>query len=77
MDERYFAGRRRGKLSVFGILERGGKVKVEVVPDVRADCRRKRRRVAQGGHCEGQARAFDLHGSVWELRWAGMLWVSA
>jgi len=45
MDESYFGGRRRGKrgrgaagkLPVFGILERGGKVKVEVVPDVRAE----------------------------------------
>ncbi len=45
MDERYVGGRRQGKrgrgaagkLPVFGILERGGKVKVEVVPDVRAE----------------------------------------
>jgi len=42
MDERYVGAHRRrgkrgrgaaGKLPVFGILERGGKVKVEVVPD--------------------------------------------
>ncbi len=45
MDERYVGGRRRGrrgreaagKLPVFGILERGGKVKVEVVPEVWAE----------------------------------------
>ena len=45
MDERYFGGRRQGKrgrgalgkLPVFGILERGGEVKVEVVPEVRAE----------------------------------------
>ncbi len=75
MDERYFGGRRRGrrgggalgKLPVFGILERGGKVKVEVVPDVRADCRRIRRRIAAGGDLEGSAGSFNLHGSVSEL----------
>jgi transposase len=45
MDESYFGGRRKGnrgrgaagKVPVFGILERGGKVKVEVVPDVKGD----------------------------------------
>lgn len=44
-DESYFGGRRRGrrgrgalgKTPVFGILERGGKVQVEVVPSVRAE----------------------------------------
>lgn len=44
-DEAYFGGRRKGKrgrgaagkVPVFGILERDGKVTVEVVPDVRAD----------------------------------------
>jgi transposase len=43
MDESYFGGRRKGnrgrgaagKVPVFGILERGGKVKVEVVGDVK------------------------------------------
>jgi transposase len=40
-DESYFGGRKRGrgavgKTPVFGILERGGKVHVEVVPSVRA-----------------------------------------
>jgi len=43
MDESYFGGRRKGnrgrgaagKVPVFGILERGGKVKVEVVGDGR------------------------------------------
>jgi transposase len=43
-DESYFGGRKRGKRGrgaagktpVFGILERGGKVHVEVVPSVRA-----------------------------------------
>jgi len=42
MDESYFGGRRKGnrgrgakdKIPVFGILERNGKVKVEVVKDV-------------------------------------------
>ncbi len=42
MDESYFGGRRKGKrgrgaagkVPVFGILERGGKVTVEVVTDV-------------------------------------------
>ncbi len=42
MDESYFGGRRKGKrgrgaagkIPVFGILERGGKVRVEVVQDV-------------------------------------------
>jgi transposase len=45
MDESYFRGRRKdnrgrgaaGKVPVFGILERGGKVTVEVVPDVKGD----------------------------------------
>ena len=44
-DESYFGGRRKGKrgrgaknkIPVFGILERGGKVKVEVVKDVKAE----------------------------------------
>jgi transposase len=44
-DEAYFGGRRKGKrgrgaagkVPVFGILERAGKVTVEVVPDVRAE----------------------------------------
>ncbi len=44
MDESYFGGRRKGnrgcgaknKLPVFGILERQGKVKIEVVRDVTA-----------------------------------------
>ena len=42
MDESYFGGRRKrnrgwgvvGKIPVFGILERGGKVRVEVVQNV-------------------------------------------
>ncbi|HXF05940.1 MAG TPA: IS1595 family transposase [Blastocatellia bacterium] len=41
MDEAYFGGRRRGKrgrgaqgkIPVFGILERGGKVRLELLPD--------------------------------------------
>jgi transposase len=45
MDESYFGGRRKGnrgrgaagKVPVFGILERGGKVKVEAVSDVKGD----------------------------------------
>jgi transposase len=45
MDESYFGGRRkgrrgrgsRGKIPVFGILERRGKVRVEVVEDVSAE----------------------------------------
>jgi transposase len=45
MDESYFGGRRKGnrgrgaagKVPVVGILERGGKVKVEVVGDVKGD----------------------------------------
>jgi transposase len=45
MDEYYFGGRRKGnrdrgaagKVPLFGILERGGKVKVEVVSDVKGD----------------------------------------
>jgi len=45
IDESYFGGKRKGrrgrgaagKVPVFGILERQGTVKVEVVPDVRAD----------------------------------------
>jgi transposase len=45
MDESYFGGRRKGnrgrgaagKVPVFGILERGGKVMVGVVPDVKGD----------------------------------------
>jgi len=44
-DESYFGGKRRGKrgrgasgkVPVFGILERGGKVRVEVVKDVRGE----------------------------------------
>ena len=44
-DESYFGGKRRGKrgrgaknkIPVFGILERGGKVKVEIVKDVKAE----------------------------------------
>jgi transposase len=44
-DEAYFGGRRKGKrgrgaagkVPVFGILERAGKVTVEVVPDVKAE----------------------------------------
>jgi transposase len=44
LDESYFGGRRKGKrgrgaagkIPVFGILERGGKVSVEVVPNVTA-----------------------------------------
>ena len=44
IDETYFGGRRKGKrgrgasnkVPVFGIIERGGKVKVEVVKDVSA-----------------------------------------
>ena len=43
-EENYFGGRRKGKrgrgalgkIPVFGILERNGKVKVEVVKDVKA-----------------------------------------
>ena len=45
MDESYFGGKRKGKrgrgahnkVSVFGILERNGKVKVEIVHDVTAE----------------------------------------
>ena len=45
MDESYFGGRRKGKrgrgaagkVPVFGILERGGKVTVEVVTDVQGE----------------------------------------
>lgn len=45
LDETYFGGRRKGKrgrgaahkIPVFGILERNGVVKVEMVPDVSAD----------------------------------------
>ena len=45
IDEAYFGGRRKGKrgrgaagkVPVFGILEREGKVTVEVVPDVKAE----------------------------------------
>ncbi len=45
MDESYFGGKRKGKrgrgsqnkIPVFGILERGGKVKVEIVEDVKAE----------------------------------------
>ena len=45
MDESYFGGKRKGKrgrgsqgkIPVFGILERQGKVKVEVVKDVSAE----------------------------------------
>ena len=45
MDESYFGGKRKGKrgrgaagkIPVFGILERGGKVRVEVVRDVRGE----------------------------------------
>lgn len=45
MDEAYFGGKRKGKrgrgaknkIPVFGILERDGKVRVEIVPDVSAD----------------------------------------
>lgn len=44
-DESYFGGRRKGKrgrgaackVPVFGIIERGGKVRVQAVPDVRAE----------------------------------------
>ena len=45
MDESYFGGKRKGsrgrgaknKIPVFGILERNGKVKVEIVKDVSAE----------------------------------------
>jgi len=45
MDESYFGGRRKGnrgrgaagKVPVFGLLERQGRVNVEVVPDVKAE----------------------------------------
>lgn len=45
VDESYFGGRRKGnrgrgaanKIPVFGILERGGKVRVDVVEDVKGD----------------------------------------
>jgi len=45
LDESYYGGRRKGKrgrgaagkIPVFGILERDGKVSVEVVPNVRAE----------------------------------------
>jgi len=45
LDESYFGGMKKGrrgrgarnKIPVFGILERNGKVSVNVVPDVRAD----------------------------------------
>ena len=45
VDESYFGGRRKGKrgrgaankIPVFGILERGGKVQVDVVEDVKGD----------------------------------------
>jgi len=45
LDESYFGGRRKGnrgrgaagKVPVFGILERNGTVKVEIVPNVRAE----------------------------------------
>jgi transposase len=47
MDESYFGGRRKvkrgretkGKIPVFGILDRKGKVKVEVVKDVKVETR--------------------------------------
>jgi transposase len=47
MDESYFGGKRKvkrgrgakGKIPVFGILEREGKVKVEIVKDVTAETR--------------------------------------
>jgi len=45
MDESYFGGRRKvkrgieakGKMPVFGILDRKGKVKIEIVKDVKAE----------------------------------------
>ena len=45
VDESYFGGRRKGKrgrgaankIPVFGILERGGKVRVDAVEDVKGD----------------------------------------
>jgi transposase len=45
MDESYFGGKRKGsrgrgaknKIPVFGIIERNGKVKVEIVKDVSAE----------------------------------------
>lgn len=45
MDESYFGGKRKGKRGrgaggktpVFGILERNGKVSIEIVPDVKAE----------------------------------------
>jgi len=47
MDESYFGGRRKvkrgreakGKIPVFGILDRKGKVKVEIVKDVKVKAR--------------------------------------
>jgi len=50
-DESYFGGRRKGKprrgaankIPVFGILERGGKVRVEVVDEVKGDTYPKKR----------------------------------
>ena len=63
MDESYFWGKRKGsrgrgaknKIPVFGILERNGKVKVEIVKGVSAEALLKR------NHKESKERKFDIY----------------
>jgi len=76
MIESYFSGRRKGdrdraagKVPVFGILERGGNVTVEVVSD------------GKGGHCAGigyqesETRESDLHRPIQKLQWSCLIWI--
>jgi hypothetical protein len=61
MDESYFGGKRKGsrgaknKIPVFGILERNGKVKVEIVKGVSAEALLKR------NHKESKERKLDIY----------------
>jgi len=66
-DESYFGGKKRGKrgkgaegkskIPVFGILERQGKVKVEVVKDVSCE-------LLMGDDKEGKEGEFNLHRQI-------------
>ena len=63
MDESYFGGKRKGgrgrgaknKIPVFGILERNGKVKVEIVKDVSA------KNTTERNHKESKERRLNIY----------------
>jgi hypothetical protein len=79
VDESYFGGRRKGnrgrgaanKIPVFGILERGGKVRVDVVEDVKGDT------LLGLTLKKGETGKSYLHRQVPVLRWIGELWIQA